>query len=85
MPKTTLINTEMPPLLRALASRSRHRRAAERLKGEYQLPPSRYPVNLANRPNLKEIQTLTDALLRRVSVVSVTLRRKFPAEPGKLT
>ena len=39
------------------------------LKAEYQLPPSRYPMNFANFPNFKEIQTFTDALLMRASAL----------------
>jgi putative ABC transport system permease protein len=39
------------------------------LKAEYQLPPSRYPANLANWPNLKEIQAFTDTLMQRASAL----------------
>jgi putative ABC transport system permease protein len=39
------------------------------LKAEYQLPPSRYPMNFANWPNFKEIQAFTETLLERASAL----------------
>jgi putative ABC transport system permease protein len=61
-------------------------RVERTLKAEYQLPPSRYPVNFAVFPDFKEMHAFTAALLRRAeaipSVVSAAVAGDHPLDPG---
>ncbi len=56
------------------------------LKAEYQLPPSRYPVDFKVFPNFKEMHAFTGALLQRAAalpgVVSVAVAGNHPLDPG---
>jgi predicted permease len=61
-------------------------RAAGVLKAEYQLPPTRYPVDFRVWPNFKEMHAFTDALLRRAAslpgVESSAIAGNHPLDPG---
>jgi putative ABC transport system permease protein len=61
-------------------------RAAGVLKAEYQLPPSRYPVDFRVYPRLKEVHAFTEALLRRASALpgvdAVAVAGNHPLDPG---
>jgi putative ABC transport system permease protein len=56
------------------------------LKAEYQLPPSRYPVNFKVWPDFKEMHAFTHALLARAAqlpgVESVAVAGNHPLDPG---
>jgi len=61
-------------------------RAAGVLKAEYQLPPSRYPVDFKVWPDFKEMHAFTDSLLARASalpgVASAAIAGNHPLDPG---
>jgi putative ABC transport system permease protein len=56
------------------------------LKAEYQLPPSRYPVNFSRFPDFKEMHAFTHRLIDRVKplpgVQSVAVAGNHPLDPG---
>jgi putative ABC transport system permease protein len=61
-------------------------RAAGVLKAEYQLPPSRYPVNFRNWPDFREQHAFTRELLARAralpGVLSAAVAGNHPLDPG---
>ncbi|MBP1633893.1 MAG: hypothetical protein H6Q10_467 [Acidobacteria bacterium] len=61
-------------------------RAAGTLKAEYQLPPSRYPVDFERFPDFKEIHAFSAALLRAAAanpaVQSAAIAGNHPLDPG---
>jgi putative ABC transport system permease protein len=56
------------------------------LKAEYQLPPSRYPVDFRRFPDFKEMHTFTRGLLERAArlpgVEAVAVAGNHPLDPG---
>jgi predicted permease len=61
-------------------------RTAGVLKAEYQLPPSRYPVNFAKWPDFQEQHAFTRELLTRAralpGVLSAAIAGNHPLDPG---
>jgi putative ABC transport system permease protein len=60
--------------------------AAGTLKGEYQLPASRYPVDFSKWPHFNEIHAFADGLLRRAAslpgVEAAAIAGHHPLDPG---
>ena len=56
------------------------------LKAEYQLPPSRYPVDFSRFPDFKEMHTFTHGLLRTAEALpgvdAVAVAGNHPLDPG---
>ena len=56
------------------------------LKAEYQLPPSRYPVDFKRFPDFKEMHAFTEAVLRTVrqlpGVIDAAVAGNHPLDPG---
>jgi predicted permease len=61
-------------------------RASGVLKAEYQLPPSRYPVNFSRFPDFREMHLFTHGLLARVAALpgvdSAAVAGNHPLDPG---
>jgi putative ABC transport system permease protein len=61
-------------------------RAAGVLKAEYQLPPSRYPVDFSRFPDFREMHVFTHGLLARVAalpgVEAAAVAGNHPLDPG---
>ncbi len=61
-------------------------RSAGILKAEYQLPASRYPVDLGQFPNFREVHAFTHGLLRTAAalpgVEAVAVAGNHPLDPG---
>ncbi len=61
-------------------------KAAGILKGEYQLPQARYPIDFSKWPRFNEVHAFADGVLRRASVLpgveSAAIAGHHPLDPG---